>query len=73
MKGVKMNQLKALKLSSESPCSVFCKYSYQEDFHEVIVLKKKKTNSDGMTLIPCFNSNPGISQANGTVQKDSDP
>ena len=61
MKGIKMNQIKALKLSSESPCSVFCKNSYQKDFHEVIVLKKKK--SDGVTLIPCYNSKPGISQA----------
>ena len=53
IKGVQMNHIKALKLSSESPCSVFCKHSYQEDFHEVIVLKKKKTNSDVVTLIHC--------------------
>lgn len=62
MKAVKMDQIKALKLSSEFPCSVFCKNSYEDDFHEVIILKKKKT-SDCVTLIPCYNSKPGIPQA----------
>ena len=61
MKGVKINQVKAIKLSSDSPCSVFCKNSYQDDFHEVIISKKKKP--DGVTLIPCYTSKPGISQA----------
>ena len=59
MKELKISEVKILKVTKESPNSVFYKHSYNENFKEASVLKKRKSKGT-FTIPPCFSHKPGI-------------
>ena len=59
MKGLKLSDVKVLKVIKDSPISVFYKYSYSEDYQETRVIKEKNCG-ENIILLPCFNAKPGI-------------
>lgn len=59
MKELKISEVKVLKVTKESPNSVFYKHSYNENFKEATVLKKRISKGT-FTIPPCFGHKPGI-------------
>ena len=59
LKQLKISEVKVLRVTKESPYSAFYKFSYADDFKEVTVLKKAKSNRP-FTIPSCFSHKPGI-------------
>ena len=59
MSQVKITTVKVLRVERESPNSLFFKTSYEDDFTEVNIIKRKKTN-DNITRTPAFHLKPKI-------------
>lgn len=61
MAGMKLSEVKILRVTKDDPNSVFFKTSYSDtDFQKVTAIKKKKKTD--ITLQPAFNVKPGISE-----------
>lgn len=59
MSSVKWSDVKVIKVEKDSPCSLFYKLSYKNNFEEVSVIKKKKL-PDNLTIKPAFYTKPGL-------------
>ena len=59
MKLLKISEVKVLRVNKESPNSVFYKHSYNENFKEATVLKKRISGRT-FTIPQCFGNKPGI-------------
>ena len=63
-KDLKLSDIKVMKFMQEYPLSVFCKYSYSEEFKEITVIKRltKKSYVD-IDLKPCYSKKLELSDA----------
>lgn len=59
MAQIKISNVKVLCVKKESPKSIFFKTSYENDFEEAIIIKKKRSNSN-ISLTPAFHTKPEI-------------